>query len=159
MARVCDAECKDSQSSCFARRLFRTVNAFRRCHFQPPAAVGFSFSIEGSFWFWNLNLLNNPRDQSRILKLIVSLYGLIHSVIAAWNILKNFATKNISNVLYYPRSMISDICLIRCCSCGESKSIFRPLNMNKYLCIDCSNYFLNGPIAQLDKASVYGTED
>ena len=55
--------------------------------------------------------------------------------------------------------MISDICLIRCCSCGESKSIFRPLNMNKYLCIDCSNYFLNGPIAQLDKASVYGTED
>ena len=67
--------------------------------------------------------------------------------------------KNILNVLYYPRSMINDVCIIRCCSCGESKSILRPLNTNKYLCIDCSNYFLNGPVAQLDKASVYGTEE
>ena len=49
--------------------------------------------------------------------------------------------------------------LIRCTHCGESKSIFRPLNTNKYLCIDCSNYFLKGRVAQLDKASVYGTEE
>ena len=49
--------------------------------------------------------------------------------------------------------------LIRCIHCGESKSIFRPLNTNKYLCIDCSNYFLKGRVAQLDKASVYGTEE
>ena len=55
--------------------------------------------------------------------------------------------------------MINDVCIIRCCSCSESKSIFRPLSTNKYLCIDCSNYFLNGPVAQLDKASVYGTEE
>ena len=69
---------------------------------------------------------------------------------------KNNNTKNISNVLYYPRSMFN---LIRCIHCGESKSIFRPLNTNKYLCIDCSNYFLKGRVAQLDKASVYGTEE
>ena len=55
--------------------------------------------------------------------------------------------------------MINDVCIIRCYPCGESKSIFRPLNLNKYLCIYCSNYFLNGPVAQLDKASVYGTEE
>ena len=93
----------------------------------------------------------------KFLKLIVSLYGLIHSVIAARNILKNFATKNISNVLYYPRFMFNEYCLIRCSSCGESKSIFQPWNPNKYLCMDCFNFY--GPVAQLDKASVYGTED
>ena len=53
--------------------------------------------------------------------------------------------------------MISDICLIRCSSCGESKSIFQPWNPNKYLCMDCFNFY--GPVAQLDKASVYGTEE
>ena len=159
MARVCDAECKDSQSSCFARRLFRTVNAFSVATSNRLRRLGSRFLSKVPFGFGIWTYRTPQGTQSRILKLIVSLYGLIHSVIAARNILKNFATKNISNVLYYPRSIISDICLIRCCSCGESKSIFRPLNLNKYLCIDCSNYFLNGPIAQLDKASVYGTED
>ena len=144
---------------CFARTIVRIVNAFGVASFQLPSAVGSLFSKKVPFGFGICTYQTIQGTHVRILKLIVSLYGLIHSVIAARNILKNFATKNISNVLYYPRSMISDICLIRCCSCGESKSIFQPLNMNKYLCIDCSNYFLNGPIAQLDKASVYGTED
>ena len=53
--------------------------------------------------------------------------------------------------------MFNEYCLIRCSSCGESKSIFQPWNPNKYLCMDCFNFY--GPVAQLDKASVYGTED
>ena len=36
--------------------------------------------------------------------------------------------------------MFNEICLIRCCSCGESKSIFRPIAADKYLCKDCYNY-------------------
>ena len=53
--------------------------------------------------------------------------------------------------------MVNEFCLIRCSSCGESKSIFQPWNLGKYLCMDCFNFY--GPVAQLDKASVYGTED
>ena len=41
---------------------------FQRCHFQPPAAVGFSFSNEPSEWIWNLNLSNNPRDPDQNLE-------------------------------------------------------------------------------------------
>ena len=53
--------------------------------------------------------------------------------------------------------MGNEYCLIRCSSCGESKSIFQPWNLDKYLCMDCFNFY--GPVAQLDKASVYGTEE
>lgn len=96
-------------------------------------------------------------DPDRILKLIVYLYCQFYSKLHAKIILKFSTTKFISNVLYYPRSMVNEYCLIRCGSCGESKSIFRPWNPNKYLCMDCFNFY--GPVAQLDKASVYGTEE
>ena len=92
----------------------------------------------------------------RFLKLIVSLYALIHSVKGLELKCKFFSTKNILNVLYYPRSLFMEYCLIRCCSCGESKSIFRPMTTDKYSCKDCYNYFLDGPLAQLDRALGYG---
>ena len=141
-----------SHDDCFARSTpfgVATSNRLRRL------GSRFQMNLRNGFGIWTYRTPQGTHV--RILKLIVSLYGLIHSVIAARNILKNFATKNISNVLYYPRSMISDICLIRCGSCGESKSIFQPWNLDKYLCMDCFNFY--GPVAQLDKASVYGTED
>ena len=111
-------------------------------------------NLRNGFGIWTYQTTQGTHD--RILKLIVSLYGLIHSVIAARIILKNFTTKNISNVLYYPRSLFIEYCLIRCCSCGESKSIFRSMTTDKYLCKDCYNYFLDGPLAQLDRARSYG---
>ena len=85
MARGCDAVCKDSQSLCFAQRLFAWSTPYGVAAFQPPAAVGFSFSKKVPFGFEVLTCQKDREVPDRILKLIVLSLGLIQIVNEAKN--------------------------------------------------------------------------
>ena len=52
--------------------------------------------------------------------------------------IKKFKKKKIAIIL----SLMHEPCLIRCSRCDESKSIFRPWNMN-WLCIDCYKWTIS----------------
>ena len=85
MARVCDAICKTRNHYASHNDYSSWSTPFGVATFQPPPAVGFSFSKKVPFGFEVSTCQKVDRTQMRFLKLIVLSLGLIQAVNEAKN--------------------------------------------------------------------------